>query len=171
MKLLKIATVITHLFFMQQLAAQAPAVSTQYSGEEIARMLKAYTASHSRDIIPSTTLQQKLQADFPRARDIEWETDGNVYEAEFEIRFRDCKAYYDEKANLLMTVQEIYASELPAIVKNAAESKYPQHRFEDMDKIQRGSEVFYEIEMEQGEREIKLLVKNDGAILQERTDY
>ncbi|MDR2086034.1 MAG: PepSY-like domain-containing protein [Dysgonamonadaceae bacterium] len=165
MKSLKIATVITGLFFMQQFVAQGQAISTQYSNEEIAQMLKAYKTSYSQDVVPPVALQQKLQTDFPHARDIEWETDGHVYEAEFEVKFRDYEAYYDDKSNLLMVVREIYASELPLVVRNAAESKYPKYHFEDMDKIQRGSEVFYKIEMERGEIEIKLLVKSDGTII------
>jgi hypothetical protein len=158
---------------MQQFVAQGQAISTQYSNEEIAQMLKTYKTSYSQDVVPPVALQQKLQADFPHARDIEWETDGHVYEAEFEVKFRDYKAYYDEKANLLTVVQEIYASELPAIVKNAAENKYPKYYIEDIDKIQRGSEVFYKIEMEQGDSEIKLLVKSDSTIIQviQEMDY
>jgi hypothetical protein len=104
---------------------------------------------------------------------VEWETDGDIYEVEFEVKFRDYEAYYDVKENLLMYVQEIYHSELPAIVKNAAESKYPKYRFEDIDKIRQGSEVFYKIEMERksSDLEVKLLIKDDGAILEEKLDY
>ena len=42
-----------------------------------------------------------------------------------------------------------------------------------MDKIQRGTEVFYKIEMENraSDLEVKLLIKENGTILEETFDY
>jgi hypothetical protein len=171
MKQLKILSMAAALFFIQSAAAQHPAISTLYSNKEIAQKIKTHKASHSRDVIPPTNLQQKFRADFPKASDVEWETSGGIYEVEFDIRFRDCKAYYDSDGNLLMTVEEIYRSGLPAVVKNAAESKYPKYHFEDIDKIRRGTEVFYKVEMELRDTEVELLIQSDGAVLNERIDY
>jgi hypothetical protein len=175
MRLIRILGMTAGLFFIVQAAsAQAnPAISNEYSNEEIVRMIKKYKNAHSRDVVPSVTLHQKFQADFPKARDVEWETDGNVYEVEFEVKFRDCKVYYDAKGNLLMHVREIYRSELPAIVKNAAENKYPKYNFEDIEKVRRGTEIFYKIEMEgkSSDSEVKLLIGEDGTISEERFDY
>ncbi|MDR1343513.1 MAG: PepSY-like domain-containing protein [Prevotellaceae bacterium] len=175
MKRLKILGMTASLLFVQAAAAQNPVISTRYSNEEIAQAIKTYKASHSRDAIPPANLQQKFQADFPKARDVEWEAAGDIYEVEFEVKlvvkFRDFKAFYSSAGDLLMIAEEIYRSELPAVAKNAAESKYPKYSFEDIDKIQRGTEVFYKIEMERGETEVKLLVKSDGAIIEEKIDY
>ncbi|MDR1130414.1 MAG: PepSY-like domain-containing protein [Prevotellaceae bacterium] len=175
MRLIRVSAAAAGLFFLVQTAfAQAnPAISNEYSNEEIVRMIKKYKSVHSRDAVPSATLHQKFQADFPKARDVEWESNGEVYEVEFELKSGDCKAYYDAKGNLLMHVQEIYRSELPAVVKNAAENKYPKYKFEDIEKIRRGSEVFYKIEMERksSDMEVKLLIGDDGAILKESFDY
>jgi hypothetical protein len=70
-----------------------------------------------------------------------------------------------------MTIEEIYRSELPAVVKNAAEAKYPKYHFEDMNKIRRGAEVFYRIEMELRDTEVELLVLPDDTVIDEKTDY
>jgi hypothetical protein len=136
-------------------------------------MIEKYKFSHSRDVMPTAELQQKFMSDFPKAGDVEWETDGSIYEVEFDVRYRDYNVYYDSKGELLMIVQETYRSELPAIVKNSAENKYPKHDFEDIDKISRGTDVFYKIEMERifSDSEVKLLVKADGTILEEKIDY
>jgi hypothetical protein len=159
------------LLFVQTAAAQNPAISTQYSNEEIAQAIKTYKASHSRDVTPPANLQQKFLTDFPKAHSVEWEAANDIYEVEFDVKFRDFKAFYDSKGALMMIVEEIYRSELPAVVRNVAESKYPKYDFEDIDKIQRGTETFYKIEMERGEVEVKLVVKSDGAIIEERVDY
>jgi hypothetical protein len=171
MKLLKILTLSAGLFFVQTVIAQNPAISARYSNEEIAQMIKTYQTSHSHDVVPPDNLQQKFQLDFPKAHDVEWEMAHDIYEVEFEISFRDFKAFYDANGNLLMTREEIRHSELPAIVKNAAESKYPKYAFDDIYKIRRGTEVFYNIEMEHGKMEVKLSIKSDGTVVKERVDY
>ncbi|MDR3366709.1 MAG: hypothetical protein LBO71_07065 [Prevotellaceae bacterium] len=171
MKTLKILSVAAGLLFMQAAAAQNPAISTRYSNEEIVQMLKAHRTSHSRDVIPPANIWQKFMADFPKASDVEWEASDSVYEVEFDVRFRDCKAYYDVSGSLLMTVEEMYRSELPAVVKNAAEAQYPKFHFEDMDRIRRGTEVFYKVEMELRDAEVELLIQPNGVIYSERMDY
>jgi hypothetical protein len=174
MRVLKIfIAVMSCAVFMQVATAQssAPAISDAYSNETIAEMIRKYRTSHSRDVTPPAKLATKFKADFPKASDVEWEIADSIYEVEFDVRFRDWKAYYDAKGNLLMTVEEIYRSKLPAVVKNAAEAKYPKYHFEDMDKIRRGTEVFYRIEMELRDTEIELLIQSDGTITDEKIDY
>jgi hypothetical protein len=171
MKPLKIISMAAGLLFIQAAAAQNPAISTRYSNEEIAQAIKTHKTSHTQDVFPPEKLATKFRADFPKASDMEWETSGSVYEVEFDVRFRDWKAYYDAEGNLLMTVEDICRSELPAVVKNAAEAKYPKYCFEDMNKIRRGTEIFYRVEMELRDAEVELLVQSDGAIRSEKIDY
>jgi hypothetical protein len=149
----------------------APAISDAYSNEAIAEMIREHRTSHSRDVMPPAKPATKFKADFPKASDVEWEVADSIYEVEFDVRFRDWKAYYDAEGNLLMTVEEIYRSELPAVVKNAAEAKYPKYHFEDIDKIRRGTEVFYKIEMERHDTEVELLIQSNGTITEEKIDY
>ncbi|MDR2383742.1 MAG: PepSY-like domain-containing protein [Prevotellaceae bacterium] len=159
--------------FVQVATAQSsvPAISDAYSNDTIAEMIRKYRSSHSHDATPPAKTAVKFRADFPKASDVEWEVADSIYEVEFDVKFRDWKAYYDAEGNLLMTIEEIYRSELPAVVKNAAEAKYPKYHFEDIDKIRRGTEVFYKIEMELRDTEIELLIQADGRIIDEKTDY
>ncbi|MDR2027589.1 MAG: PepSY-like domain-containing protein [Prevotellaceae bacterium] len=158
-------------FFAQTVAAQSnPAISKEYSDETVARMIRQYRMSGARDVMPPAALAAKFKSDFPKAYDAEWEVADSIYEVEFDLKFRDCEAYYDARGNLLMVVEEIYRSELPATVKNVAKAKYPGYSFEDIDRIRRGTEVFYKIEMERRDAEVKLLIKADGAVMEEKTD-
>lgn len=159
------------LFFIQTAATQNPAISTRYTNEEIAQKIKTYKTSHSQDVVPPANLQQKFHVDFPKASDVEWETAHDIYEVEFDVKFRDFKAYYDAEGNLLTTVEEMYRSELPSVVKNAVEAKYPKYHMEDIDKIRRGTEVFYKIEMEFHDMEVELMLQSNGTILNEKIDY
>jgi len=171
MKTLRILTFAASLLAMQTLAAQNPAISTVYSDVEIARMMEQFRAAKSHDVIPPSNLQQKFHADFPNARDVDWEVANEIYEVEFEIRYRDFKVFYDKNGNLLMVVEEFRSWELPAVVKNAAEAKYPNSKFDDIAKIRRGTETLYKVEMGKRDVEVKLLIKSDGTVLNERFDY
>ena len=173
MKLFRFLNVIAACFFLVQIAAAQPnlAISREYSNEVIANMIQKYKTSNSRDVIPPAELTAKFKADFPKAYQAEWEVAEGIYEVEFEVKHKDCKVYYDSKGNLLMVEEEISRSELPAIVKNTAQVKYPKYSFEDIDKICRGTEIFYKIEMELRDKELKLLIKSDGTVLDEKFDY
>jgi hypothetical protein len=159
------------------LFAQNPAISTKHSNEEIATLIQNYNNSRQRDAFPTVDLQQKFLQDFPNARDVEWETNGELYEVEFEIRHRfemrrrDFTAFYDKEGNLLMYRQQIRASELPAIVKTAAEARFPKFRFEDIEKIRIGTQTLYEIEMERRDSEVKMLISSDGRFIDSKFDY
>ncbi len=151
-------------------AQSAPAITKEYSDVEIGNMIDKYQAARSRDVIPPEALQQKFQKDFPKAYDVEWESAENIYEVEFDIRFNDYKAYYDAKGNLLMYAFELWESDLPANIKSAAKAKYPKYRFEDLKEIHKGSEVFYKIEMERRDVDVKMVIKSDGTFIDQWFD-
>jgi hypothetical protein len=133
-------------------------------------MIDSFFASHSKDIIPSETLRLKFNSDFPKAKDIDWEVSSDIYEVEFEIGFTDYQAYYDSKGNLLMFSIDIPNRDVPAIVSNAALAKYPRYKIEDADKIRKGSNTFYKMEVEQKDSEIKVIYKDDGTFIKEWLD-
>ncbi|MDR1557306.1 MAG: hypothetical protein LBS88_09810 [Tannerellaceae bacterium] len=173
MKTLKLFGIAVALLMAQSITAQNSAISDNYSDSEIAQMVTLFRAANARDAFPPSKLQQKFQSDFPKAYDVEWETANELYEVEFEVRYRDIKALYDKSGNLLMVVEEIRSSALPAVVRNAAEAKYPKYNFEDVVKIRRGTEIVYKVEMEKSfsDTEVKLLIKVDGKIIEEQFDY
>jgi len=148
-----------------------PAITTKFTNTEIDNKITAYRSVHSKNVHPSVTLQAQFVKDFPNSHDLEWEEAAGIYEVEFEIGRTDYKAYYDTNANLLMYVVEIYSSELPAVVLNAAIAKYPDYKFErDAKKIYKGSNILYSAEMEKGKMEVKLVLTAEGNILKETID-
>jgi hypothetical protein len=152
-------------------AARNPAVSTKYSDGQIETQIRSYRAANARDVFPNETLSQQLKKDFPTARDIEWETAAGIYEAEFEIKQNDYKAFYDADGNLLMYAFEIRLSEVPAIIRNAAKSKYPKFKLDrDAKKIVMGTKVLYRVTAESGETEIEATFNADGSFAKEQYD-
>lgn len=170
--ILSLSMALTCLISCQSISAQPnPAITKKHSNADIERMIDAYRGTAHRDIYPVTNLQQQLTKDFPKSKDIEWETGADIYEVEFEIGWTDYKAYYDNEANLLMYTVDIRESELPAVVKNAATSKYVNYKFDDIKKIVKGTDTFYKVEMEKrNSADIKATFRPDGTFIKEVYD-
>ena len=119
-------------------SAPNPVISTQYTDSKIETLIQSFTPN--RDIQPTATQLQRFQRDFPNAREVDWESNNQIYEVEFEVNHRDFTAFYDNEGNLLMFKQEILNSELPKIVKAVAETQFPNFRLEsDTYKIVKGN--------------------------------
>jgi hypothetical protein len=151
--------------------AQSPRISTKYSDSEITALIQNFRHSRSHDTFPTGVLQQRFLQDFPNARDVEWETNNEIFEVEFEIGNRDFMAYYDSEGNLLLYKEEIRAGELPAAVRAVAQAQFPNFRFDDLYRIIKGTQTFFKIEMERNDNEVKLYVTSDGTVLGRRPVY
>ncbi len=163
--ILSVALISTALF------AQNPEIQKKYSDNVIETLIQNYKKTPNRDVYVDGVLLQKFQKDFPNAHSIEWETNEQLYEVEFWIKLREFKAFYDKEGNLLMYKQEIRERDLPAVVKTAAESKYPKYKFDDLEKTISGTKTLYEIEMEFRDSEVKMVINNEGKFISEKFDY
>jgi len=168
---LGLLTLVAALFIALPVSAQAPAISTKYTNDQVDKMLQDFKVNYSYDVMPGQALLQKFMQDFPGAHDVEWETAANIYEVEFEIRRDDYKAYYDEQGNLIMYIHDIYQNDLPAAVTNKIKAEYPNYRFSEVERIAKGTEILYKVEVERGDMEVKYIIKNDGTVVNKMIDY
>lgn len=175
MRILKTTIVICSFLLMTiKVSAEiSPTTTTKYSFEQIVEMYKKHKVANSNDVTPPQTLSDNFKRDFAKARDIDWEKSGVLYEVEFEIGWigkNDYKAYYDFEGNLVMYRKEISSDQLPAVVKNAALTKYPNFKFDDVDKIVIGTEMLYKVSLEKGKTDVKMTLTHQGKIIDEYFD-
>ncbi|MCL2027943.1 MAG: PepSY-like domain-containing protein [Bacteroidales bacterium] len=152
-------------------SAQNPTISTKHSDSEIANLIQNYKNSRNRDVRVDGVLSQNFRQHFPNARDVEWETNDEIFEVEFEIQNRDFQAYYDKDGNLLLFIQDIGTRELPSNVRNVASERYPRYRIDDVDRIVKGTQTFFKIEMELRDHDVTIYIANDGTVLDRRPIY
>lgn len=174
--LIKITTIALFSIIVacQPMTAQKnPKMSSELSLEQINKIYQEHRVTHTQNTIPPQNIMDKFVADFPEAKDIDWEKSAVLYEVEFEtgtFGHIDHKAYYDLQGNLIIYKTEIGENQLPGVVKNAALAKYPKFKIDDADKIIKGKDIFYNIELQKGDMDIKLSLKKDGTILNEYID-
>ncbi|MDR2921550.1 MAG: hypothetical protein LBV72_19565 [Tannerella sp.] len=171
MKIFKLISVLlVIIFFIPNSYAQEPAVSMKYTDIEIEQLIRDFEMEHSQHVMPPELLQKTFEKHFPRAYDVEWEKAAKVYEVEFNIKGADYEAYYDEQANLIMYKYDVYSTGLSGSIKDKVSRKYPNYKFDDIEKVVKGTEVIYKIEMERGNYDVKIVIKDDGTIVSEVFD-
>lgn len=106
-----------------------------------------------------------LNERYPGARIIEVDREANGYEVDIVHDGRGKEVVFDLDGNWVMTSWDIRLVEVPEVVKNAALAQYPDYRLDDADFVETPSASYYLIELERGEREVKVKVAADGTVL------
>ena len=92
-----LAVILTLTLCSSQINAQVPAISKKYSEQKVYELMMRYNTSNKYNGAANAAVSKAFGRDFPNAYDIEWETNDEIYEVEFEIRNRDFKAYLRQR--------------------------------------------------------------------------
>lgn len=135
-------------------------------------LLMATTISFGQDIpeaqVPSIIVN-KFKAKFPKASDVEWEMEGNLYNVDFEIGWStDYEAWYTASGNLVKHTQEISQKDLPQAVKNAVKKQYPGYRIDDAKKISTNGIETYKVELEKKHEDLDVIFSKEGQVIQKQ---
>jgi hypothetical protein len=119
--------------------------------------------SISRDKVPSIVLNT-FKAQYPNSNNVEWEKHGNAYEAEFDVNdSTEIVTRIDETGKLTMQKQDLALNELDPRVMTTIQSQYKDYTVDDVERIQKGSNVYYQVELKaRGKKEMNLVFSADG---------
>ena len=120
------------------------------------------------DYLPSVTVddfQAFLDERYPGARIIELDREMNGYEVDIVHEGRGKEVVFDLEGAWMSSTWDVRINEVPEVVKAAAQAQYPDYRFDDADFVETPTASYYLIEMEQGERDVKVKVSADGTVL------
>ena len=124
---------------------------------------------HAQDIpksqVPSVIIN-KFNTQFPKASDIEWEKEGSLYNADFEIGWRnDHKVWYNVSAEIVKHIEEVSTKNLPVSIKTVLQKNYKGYKIDDVKKIKENEKITYKVEIEKFNKEDKTLLFNEHGIL------
>ena len=120
------------------------------------------------DYLPSVTVddfQAFLDEHYPGARIIEVDREANGYEVDIVHDGRGKEVMFDLDGAWMFSTWDLWMNEVPEVVKAAAQAQYPDYRLDDAEYVETSTVSYYLIEMEQGEREVKVKVTADGTVL------
>ena len=133
------------------------------------------STTHGKDLpksqVPSLVINSFDQA-FPKASDIEWELDGELYKVDFEIGLfgTDHNVWYNKAGKLMKHKEEISKNDLPQKVLSKIKSDFSGYRIDDVKKITEGNNSSYTLELKNFTKEWKLAFDADGNILSQIAD-
>lgn len=149
----------------QSANAQSPKISKTYKSEEMKTLITSFFSEQYTDIpTANDALLQAFLKDFPSALEVEWESSGDLFLVEFDLKNVDYTALYNAQGNLLLYRFDIPRSAVPDQVKNVAKKLYNGYRIDDTEKIVTAYDVKYKISLEKGEAESDIIFNEDGSI-------
>jgi len=112
--------------------------------------------------VPSVILNT-FKSQFPKALDIEWEKENNIYEVEFELENTDHTARYNTDGKLIIFKKDIHTSELPQAIKSVLSANFKDYVVDETELVKKGNATYYQLELEsRGKRDKKLVFSEDG---------
>lgn len=123
--------------------------------QQLALLIMAAIAGvscNSQDIAPEkvpAVVVNTLKAQFPNAIDTEWEKKDAIYEADFDTETgAEMTVQIDASGKILMQKQDIQFSDLVAGIQNILQAQYKDFKVDEVEKVERGAVVFYQVELD-----------------------
>ena len=132
-----------------------------------ALLLVIYSISFAQDIlerkVPSNIIQ-KFHKLYPKAYDVEWEKEGELYKVEFELGLLevDHDIWFDKNAEIIRHREEIEKAELPRDVTTYLQDKFKGYRIDEMLRITEGDEIVYRVKVKSPQEVAKLVFDING---------
>ncbi len=126
--------------------------------------------NNSDDVNPDdvpAAVKETLLSSFPDAADIDWEQKGDDYEADFDVNKVDYSALFNASGSLIKHKQDIPESELPDAVRAAINTDYAAYRLDDIERLEEGQTMLYQVELDNNTKDEKLVYSADGQQAQQ----
>ncbi len=113
-----------------------------------------------------------FQQKFPKAKKVDWELKGNIYEAEFETGLfgTDQEAWFQQNGKLVRYKTDFGKRDLPNKVLDRVKRDFPGYSIEDVTKITAEQKVSYAFEVKNRNDECKLVLDPQGNVLKQVRD-
>lgn len=108
-----------------------------------------------------------FQQKYSKARDIDWEKKGDIFEVEFEtgVPSKDHKMWIGNTGKVVLHSQEISKSELPGPVRQSIKTQFPGYSADDLVKVDLKGVISYKVDLKKRTEERKVTFNADGKII------
>jgi hypothetical protein len=124
--------------------------------------------SCAQDTTPKV-VSEAFNTKFPAAKSVKWDKEnGKEWEAEFKMNGKEYSANFSMNGEWLETEQEIKKSELPSAVLASIKTNFADHKIDEAEKSDKKEGTFYEVILEKGEHEMKVVFDASGKVISEK---
>ncbi|MFD2514800.1 SdiA-regulated domain-containing protein [Pontibacter locisalis] len=107
---------------------------------------------------------------YPTAKKVTWENEPHGFEAEFNVNRRERNIMFNARGELLSSSEEVEAQYLPEEAHNKIRSRYAAYEIEEVNRVVKQQQTYYEVVLEQGTHEFVLILDSDGNLLNQLQD-
>lgn len=127
----------------------------------------AISISASGQLKVTEAAKKAFAAKFPNATDVKWgKENATEYEAEFKLNNQSISANFKTDGSWVETETTIKASELPAAVTNAINTKYPGNTITRAEKLEKpGGKILYETVIKVKGKKKEIEINPDGSFV------
>jgi len=121
--------------------------------------------------VPSVILNQ-FNNQFPKATDVEWEMDGNLYNVDFEVSWNiDHEVWYNAEGKLIKHKEDISKSELPKAVNDRIQADFSGYSIDDLECITDNGKVIYKMELNAlTQTDWDIVIDSEGKVISKIAD-
>lgn len=121
--------------------------------------------------VPSVILNE-FNKQFPKATDLEWEMDGNLYNADFEISWNiDHEVWYNAEGKMVKHKEDISKSELPKAVNNRIQEDFSGYSIDDLERITDNGKVVFKMELNAlTQTDWDIVIDSEGKVISKIAD-
>ncbi len=112
-------------------------------------------------------VQNSFHTIYAAVTDVDWEKEGNFYEAEFEENDAEQTILFNANGNILRTESEILISAIPAAIPLYVESNFKGFKIEETVILKTAGNIYYKIEIQDRRNELDILFDMTGNYISE----
>lgn len=141
---------------------------------KVAALALLATAAVSAQDLKESEVPAKLLANFNKeystATDVEWEKEKELYKVEFDMDRNEYELWYDASGKMTKMEKELKVTELPQAIKSKISSSYASYKIDDIEIKEENGKTTYEVELEDGRKEIIVIFDESGSVIKEFED-
>ena len=113
--------------------------------------------------VPSIVINS-FNRSFPQSSKVEWELKGEIYNAEFDVDWRDHEVWISKTGAILKHKKEVKKAELPTAISNVITRDYSTYRIDDIDQFEINKRFYYKVELKKHDEEKKIIFDQKGKV-------
>lgn len=106
-----------------------------------------------------------FQLKFPNATYVNWKLENKNYLVSYEVNNKDNNLLLNDKGKMLKHEQDLYISEIPENVLKTVKSKVAFFDVYDVDKIEEGNKIIYDINFEISHADYNFQISDKGILI------
>lgn len=122
-----------------------------------------------KEEVPSD-LMSNFEKEYANATDVEWEKEDELYKVEFDMDRNEYELWYDASGKMTKMEKELKVAELPQAIKSKISSSYASYKIDDIEIKEENEKTTYEVELEDGRKEITVIFDESGSVIKEFED-